>query len=271
MKKLLSAIWGLLILFVVVVGASAVLYPPLFGTVLGFAEARWWEIVDHGKSPLSCGGSQRMTIRGKTIEVQPGDLKGPFSRELISAGGDCRIEIIDCNLKAPKVIGAGGTAHVLIQGGHIVGTEEAITAGGDAVVEVRDAKIDGIISGGGAAKWIGIEPGRYGTAATTPDAAASPADWDALACAGVAGCFSSAGFAGNVSVKVTAKVAATGKVTGADIQGEAPPAVRKCLVDSARRKTLAQYDGKPGKLVCTLVGMINGGTQMVSTTSGFSH
>ncbi len=261
-KKISSIVGGglfgvLLLLWVV---------PPTHGMILGFIEVHLWEL-KHGKDQLTCGGSQRMTIRGQKIVVKSGDLTGPFAdMGLIDVGGDCQLEIIDSDIEAPKVLSAGGSAHVLIQGGHITGTEEAISSGGDAVVEVKGAKVDGKVSGR-PANLVGISTTKEGD---TPRAS-GPKGWDELACQGVAACFSEAGFAGNVSVTVTSKVSASGKVTGAELEGDAPADVQKCIVKGARAKTLSDYDGKPGKLVCKLVGTINGGTQMLSVDSTFSH
>lgn len=152
-KKLSSIIGG------GVFGVALLLWvvPATHGIILGFIEVHQWEWMDHGKSQLMCGGTEHMTIHGQKIVLNAGELKGPFADEgLITAGGHCKMNIVDCDITAPKVLSAGGTAHVVIQGGHIHGTEEAISSGGDAVVEVRGAHVDGKVSAGKASNLVGI-------------------------------------------------------------------------------------------------------------------
>jgi hypothetical protein len=87
------------------------------------------------ESPFSCGGGWKVKLEGEDIELAEGNV--------VSAGGDCQLTLIDCTFKSPTPISAGGSAHVVIEGGRIEGTQMAISLGGNATAEVRGAEIVG--------------------------------------------------------------------------------------------------------------------------------
>ncbi len=147
MLDTMNRIVGVLAAVIGVIGLSSVVYPPLFGAVLGFVMAHTWS----GTSSLTCGGHQRMNIDGKhASRATCGRGNSARFETLITAGGNCQLTITDCDFEAPTVISAGGSAKVVIIGGHLNGSKHAIDAGGNATVEARDTRVDGAVSGGGA-------------------------------------------------------------------------------------------------------------------------
>jgi tRNA A-37 threonylcarbamoyl transferase component Bud32 len=61
-----------------------------------------------GRSTLSCGIDDRYEIRGRTIEV--------VDRPVFSVGWGCTLQVIDCTIRAPKVVD-GTNANVVLEGG----------------------------------------------------------------------------------------------------------------------------------------------------------
>ncbi len=140
-KKTLSSIFGTL----VIVGA---LVFALSGTAKGFLFAMLWD----EESTLSCGGNQKMTITGKTVELAEGPV--------FSVGGDCELTLVDCNIKSDVALSVGGDARITIKGGRIEGTKFSIRLTGPNNVAVidgaeivgkvwkrKDAKLEGASAG----------------------------------------------------------------------------------------------------------------------------
>jgi hypothetical protein len=257
----MNRIVGVLGALVGLIGLSSVVYPPLFGAILGFAMAHTWD----GTSTLNCGGNQRMTIEGKHASATAEEL-GAFEH-LISVGGNCELTLINCDFEAPTVIDAGGSAKVVIIGGHMNGSKHAIDAGGNATVEVRDAHIEGAVSSGGSAKLIGIaaQAGNGRITGVGPDA------WMEHACEGVSECFTRNNYVGNVALTVTTQIKADGHAGDVAMEGEVAPMVRACITDSGHAKRIEHFDGKPGALTCKLAGTVNAGTQMLSIQQSFER
>jgi Contractile injection system spike tip protein len=67
-----------------------------------------------GKSALMCGGHDVVHVTGKTANL----VTGP----VIIAGGDCELTIEDCTITAPEILSVGGSAKVVIKGGHFDAT-----------------------------------------------------------------------------------------------------------------------------------------------------
>jgi hypothetical protein len=97
---------------------------------------------------FSCGGNDERTLEDVTVTLSaaPG----------ISAGGNCHLTLVNCNVTAPSVIDASGNAQVTIRGGSIHGTTAAITASGNAHVAVEGATVDGPVSKSGSAQVTGV-------------------------------------------------------------------------------------------------------------------
>lgn len=139
-KKIVSG------LFFVIVAAAMVF--SMSGTAKGFVFAMLWD----GESKLTCGGNQKMTITGKTVEL----AKGP----VFSAGGECELTLIDCTIKSDVAISVGGTAKVTIKGGHIEGSDFSIRLSGpDNVALIEDAEIVGKVWKRKAATLEGLPEG----------------------------------------------------------------------------------------------------------------
>jgi hypothetical protein len=218
-----------------------------------------------GTKPFQCGGSQNRTFKDLKIKYSPAAGE-PFADNAISAGGDCQLTLINCEISGNKVISAGGNAHIIIKGGKIEGKEEAMHVGGNATIEVTEgAQIVGPVESGGAGKIMGMpEQEKKQTVRSLSQR------FGKGACDAVIRCYQQNKAFGNVQGLVSGEVNASGKVTAAKYSaGEAPQPVRQCLEQAMVTKSIAGFDGKPGKLQCQYAGTLTAGSQMLSLDSQF--
>lgn len=82
-------------------------------------------------------------------------------------------------------------------------------------------------------------------------------------CATIIPCFQTLEFNGSFSADVTVDVEPDGSVSAVSFTGEAPTPVQACITDAIKGITLADYNGKPGRVRCTKSGQLMGGTQMI--------
>ena len=94
------------------------------------AAAQKWD----GKSPLSCGGNDVITIDGITATLD---------KTAVTAAGNCKLTLINVAITAPTGIDATGNANVTVQGGSITSTVLAVHAVGGAQVHLTGTKIGG--------------------------------------------------------------------------------------------------------------------------------
>jgi hypothetical protein len=99
-----------------------------------------------GKSPFSCGGTDSVTISG---------VKANLTDTAITAGGNCNLTLVGCDITAPTAIEANGNANVTITGGSLNGSTYAVEAGGLAKVKLTGTKVTGKTQSGGGAKITG--------------------------------------------------------------------------------------------------------------------
>lgn len=97
-----------------------------------------------GKSELSCGGSDEITIEKVHAKLDKGTA--------ITAGANCKLTLIDVEIDAPIAIQAGGSAKITIKGGSLTGKEAAIKALGNADVTLDGTQVTGKKEALGAAK-----------------------------------------------------------------------------------------------------------------------
>ena len=225
------------------------------GTFKGWMFATAW----NQKSTLTCGGSQRMTITGVHVKMDDGPV--------FQVGGDCVLTVVDSDIVAPTVVSAGGSAHVILQGGRITASDTAIDAGGDSNVEIHGTKIVGRISKGGSGRITGLPDLDKQQAADDAQKALDDR-WGKSACEGMTECYKSANFLGQASAHVEGDVAADGSISSVDISG-APGSPRDCLEATMKAKRLTGYDGGPGKLVCEFAGTFGGGNEDVTIGGSF--
>ncbi len=107
------------------------------------AAASKWD----GKSPFTCGGNDVVKIEGVTAKL---------AGTAITAGGNCKLTLVNVNLTAPTGVEAGGNAVVTLQGGSIAATTLAVHAGGLAQVKVTGTTMTGKTQAEGGAKITGI-------------------------------------------------------------------------------------------------------------------
>lgn len=82
-------------------------------------------------------------------------------------------------------------------------------------------------------------------------------------CATIIPCFQKLEFSGSFSADVTVDVEPDGRVSSVSFTGQAPQPVQTCITDAIKPITLADYNGKPGRVRCTKSGQLMGGTQMI--------
>ena len=102
-----------------------------------------------GTSPLMCGGNDQIDVSGINATFTSGSA--------ILAGGNCHVTCRDCTLKAPVGVEAGGNAQVTIMNGSVPGTDAALSAGGNATINVLgNATVVGTTRKGGNASVTGV-------------------------------------------------------------------------------------------------------------------
>jgi hypothetical protein len=246
-------------------------------SVRGWVAAARWD----GRGTLECFGSTVMTVRGRTVDV----TGAPSS--IIHAAGNCELEIVDCNLTGQLVLDGGGNAHVTIRnskldGGLDVAGDVQVDFYGSTLEVARPARAE--VSGNARLAFhdsrLAGELERSGNATVTgiPELERQQALEDlssrygAHACDGVIACYQKSGAFGNISGHIVVDIDATGRARGARYEsGDAPPAVRDCLVALGRARTIEAFDGKPGRMSCFYAGSFIPGAMRMSTTPSFVH
>jgi hypothetical protein len=240
------------------------------------AVARW-----DGKTPLECFGSTVMTVRGRTIDM----TSVPSS--IIHAAGNCELEIVDCSFRGPLVLDGGGNARVTIRGSELDGgldlagdvrvdfngstvkvtTPARAQVSGNARVAFNDSRFEGKLERSGNASVTGIPEIERQQAGEELSRR-----YGAHACDGVIECYQKTGAFGNISGHLVVDIDATGHARAARYEnGDAPPAVRDCLVALGRARTIDAFDGKPGRMSCFYAGSFIPGAMRMSTTPSFVH
>jgi hypothetical protein len=96
--------------------------------------------------------------------------------------------------------------------------------------------------------------------------------YGAHACDGVIVCYQKSGAFGNISGQLVVDIDATGRARAARYEnGDAPPAVRDCLVALGRTRSIDPFDGKSGRMSCYYAGSLVPGAMRMSTTPSFVH
>ncbi|MBI5535694.1 MAG: hypothetical protein HY898_23385 [Deltaproteobacteria bacterium] len=89
------------------------------------------------------------------------------------------------------------------------------------------------------------------------------------ACGGIFACYKDNFPGGAVAGTVLMRVNATGKVQSTTLQGNIPPKVAECIRTVGKERTIENFDGPVGDLVCTYSGTITKGMQMLSIKSDY--
>jgi hypothetical protein len=106
------------------------------------AAAKW-----DGTAPLTCAGDQELRFEGVSAKL-PGIA--------VTAGGNCKLTLVNVTVTGATGIEAGGNADVTIQGGSITGTAFAVHALGNAKVHATGTKVTGKTQALGGAKLTGL-------------------------------------------------------------------------------------------------------------------
>jgi len=260
--------------FGVLIFVAAMIYATSW-TARGWVESVRWD----GTTTLECYGGTVMTLRDRTIKTGPAD--GP----ILSVAGDCEIEIINCNLTGQRVLSAGGNAHVTIRdskfnggldlGGNVevdfynstIDVAQDADVAGNAKVTFHDSHLEGNLEVLGNAVVKGIPELDERMARTDLSRR-----YGATACDGVTDCYGNAGAFGNISGQLVVDIDATGHAVDARYEnGDAPPAVRECLIALGRARSIKPFDGKPGRMTCFYAGTFIPGAMRMSTSPSFTR
>jgi hypothetical protein len=237
---------GRVLVVVGVIAFAGVMAYATSWTVRGWVAAWRWD----GASKLECYGSTTMHLKGKKAKV---------NGVAIAAAGNCEITIEDCEIAGN--ITAGGNAKVELVGGRLDGN---LDAAGNVDVSIRGTVISGQVLRGGNARVHGLPE---------EDAKQAAEDlskkYGADACTGMIECYTDAHAFGQIKGRITSQVGADGHITNASYEGDAQPAIKGCLLATAKKKVIAGYDGQPGILTCEYAGTIAGGSRQLMIGGGY--
>lgn len=96
-----------------------------------------------GKSPLTCGGSDAITVTGVTASAG------------VKASANCQLNLVNVNITAPVAVDASGNAKVTMTGGSITASGNSVVAGGNATVTCVGTKVSGKSKKSGNATIVG--------------------------------------------------------------------------------------------------------------------
>jgi hypothetical protein len=267
---------------IVAIGLATVVFVALMiyassWSVRGWVAAARWD----GKGTLECLGSTVMTVRGRTV-----DMTGA-SFSIVHAAGNCELEIVDCNLGGLVVLDGGGNARVTIRNSKLDG---GFDVAGDAQVDFYGSRVKvapparAEVSGNARVAFHGsqlegdIERSGNATVTGIPEIDRRQALEDLSrrygghACDGVVGCYQRSGAFGNISGRLVVDIDAAGRALAARYEnGDAPPAVRDCLIALGRARTIENFDGKPGRMTWFYAGSLIPGAMRMSTSPSFVH
>ncbi len=108
------------------------------------AEAATWD----GKDTFVCKGNDAVALSGMAFELD--------ASPAIRAESNCKLTLTDMTITAPVVVEAKGNAEVTISGGKLVGTDQAIKAGGNAKVKVEETAVEGVTEASANASIDGV-------------------------------------------------------------------------------------------------------------------
>jgi hypothetical protein len=97
--------------------------------------------------------------------------------------------------------------------------------------------------------------------------------WDAYAsrlCAGLMGCYSRNDFFGSFAFRLDGEIAPDGSVATATVEGDQPPEIRRCLVETLRERRLEGYGDGAARVRCESSGTLTSGTRMIMRDSTFT-
>ncbi len=151
--KVSSMVWGWII------GAIIIVLLVIGGGILGIYV--WYQAKNSGSATVSVKTPEAATWDGKSTFTCDGNdavsLKGVKATAGVVAGGNCHLTLDNCTITAPIGISSDGNARVIVTGGSVTGTTNAIKAEGISQVTVTGATIKGKVSMEGLAKVIGAK------------------------------------------------------------------------------------------------------------------
>jgi hypothetical protein len=83
-----------------------------------------------GDGPIACGGSDVVTLTGKTLRAE-GTSGIP-----VTATGNCRVTLVACRLSGSTAVVARDNARISVEGGALTGVKAAVALSGNAALDV---------------------------------------------------------------------------------------------------------------------------------------
>lgn len=152
-----SVVWKL-----VLVPVAILIFAGVFGGVIWYVMGQK-DAVEQGQSgpaaavaPQTWTGAETFECKGNTRAALSGQTIESSASPAILASGNCELTLTNMNVTAPVVLEVGGNAKVMIIGGALTGSEQAITAGARGQVSVSGTTVTGDVDQRGAAQVTGL-------------------------------------------------------------------------------------------------------------------
>lgn len=113
------------------------------GVASGDGEEEEWD----GKSPYTCGGNKKVTLKSVKADLSSGTA--------VTASANCQVTLEGSTIKAPTALEASGNAKITVKGGSVTGTTAAAKASGLAVITFEGTTVSGKKDATAPAKIVG--------------------------------------------------------------------------------------------------------------------
>ncbi|MFH2010304.1 MAG: right-handed parallel beta-helix repeat-containing protein [bacterium] len=213
---------------------------------------------------VHCSGTATMTLKDKKVKLR---------KLIIDASGHCKLKLVNCEFHGrPVAIRARDHAQIHLVGGSYDGRKHSLEAFDYAILLVStETKL---------IKKIGVASGTVVVSRPTIDVKAVAAQLEGLAakekgykkgaCDDFLQCYKEHRYNGQYDALIYMTPDDKGKIKKVKIDKfRGKRKIRKCLMEAAKEKTIANYEGPPGKLYCRIWGNLTGFMEAVSSRSGF--
>ncbi|MFH2006374.1 MAG: right-handed parallel beta-helix repeat-containing protein [bacterium] len=218
--------------------------------------------------------SKRMTIRigGKaSLTVKGGSIKSGFGTAL-HVEKEARVKLENVELKGRVGMRVEDQARAILKGGKVHGRYAAAIAYGKGAIAYQGTQWKGEKRAyrGGVVVEVpkGDDPEMVISQAQV--LAIRNARYEKGGCEGFIDCYADNGSHGRISGKVTMPVEKDGTIKRPKLKlRRANGKTKKCIRELIKEKKIANFEGPPGKLICSFSGTVRGGLRMISTGTEF--
>lgn len=171
----------------------------------------------------------------------------PRNGSAISASDDASITVRGATVSGKTALSTSQNAHAVFEGGTLTGSENAISAWGASIVEMKGTTVDGPIFADKGVKITGVPEAKIGHQKDMPSIVSST-------CGLVAHCYASTKQFGRIGGRVRVTVDAKGIISSTAIdRGDVPGDVKACL-EGKKGTALEDAAGKAGTHTCEYDG-----------------